>query len=247
MGVACATRSATWTTVEGSSTSAAAAVPSLADRGAAQVAADRIREVMWVGAGIARTAKGLRHCLAELDSIVQMLERGDVALEQSAGVRVGDHNRRDIVAQLRRQRRHRGSPDACPRDAVRQADERNANRQRGDQRESGLLAPHADRDQGRGEHAAPHERACVRQHEQTDPCHTRSHGQTVVGHASHVLEEQGVDAHEGQCHDAGRERGHESLQGDREHHQRDDTEGDARAPRERHRFSSAPDRRTAAR
>ena len=35
-------------------------VPPLADRGAAQVAADAIRDVMWDYAGIARTARGLR-------------------------------------------------------------------------------------------------------------------------------------------------------------------------------------------
>ncbi len=35
-------------------------VPPLADRGAAQVAADAIRDVMWEYAGIARTARGLR-------------------------------------------------------------------------------------------------------------------------------------------------------------------------------------------
>ena len=51
-------------------------VPSLADRGAAQVAADRIREVMWIGAGIARTAKGLRNCIAELDDIGSRLTVG---------------------------------------------------------------------------------------------------------------------------------------------------------------------------
>ena len=35
-------------------------VPPLPDRGAAQVAADAIRAVMWEDAGIARTARGLR-------------------------------------------------------------------------------------------------------------------------------------------------------------------------------------------
>ena len=51
-------------------------VPSLDDRGAAQVAADRIREVMWIGAGIARTAKGLRKCIAELDDIRSRITPG---------------------------------------------------------------------------------------------------------------------------------------------------------------------------
>jgi L-aspartate oxidase len=51
-------------------------VPSLDDRGAAQVAADRIREVMWIGAGIARTAKGLRQCIAELDDIGSRIAAG---------------------------------------------------------------------------------------------------------------------------------------------------------------------------
>ena len=38
--------------------------PPLVDRGAAQVAADDVRSVMWDHAGIARTAKGLRECLS---------------------------------------------------------------------------------------------------------------------------------------------------------------------------------------
>src|SRR5260221_4124755 len=44
-------------------------VPPLPDRGAAQVAADRVREVMWSSAGIARTAKGLRTAVVELSYI----------------------------------------------------------------------------------------------------------------------------------------------------------------------------------
>src|SRR5262249_52808523 len=46
-------------------------VPVLTDRGAAQVAADDVREVMWQYAGIARTAKGLRNALAALTEIEQ--------------------------------------------------------------------------------------------------------------------------------------------------------------------------------
>src|SRR5689334_20562901 len=41
-------------------------VPPFVDRGAAQVAADRVREIMWQHAGISRTARGLRTALAQL-------------------------------------------------------------------------------------------------------------------------------------------------------------------------------------
>jgi L-aspartate oxidase len=51
-------------------------VPRLVDRGAAQVAVDNIRQVMWDYAGIDRTAKGLRRCLEELHTIEQRLPRG---------------------------------------------------------------------------------------------------------------------------------------------------------------------------
>lgn len=51
-------------------------VPPLVDRGAAQVAADAIRRVMWDDAGIVRTAKGLRTCVDELVSIGQRLPDG---------------------------------------------------------------------------------------------------------------------------------------------------------------------------
>jgi L-aspartate oxidase len=51
-------------------------VPPLVDRGAAQVAADDVRNVMWENAGIARTAKGLRNCLSTLSSIEERLPIG---------------------------------------------------------------------------------------------------------------------------------------------------------------------------
>lgn len=51
-------------------------VPTLRDRGAAQVAADEIRLVMWEYAGISRTAKGLRKCISRLDEIVSRLPEG---------------------------------------------------------------------------------------------------------------------------------------------------------------------------
>jgi len=51
-------------------------VPVLADRGAAQVAADGIREVMWNYAGIARTARGLRTALELLTEIEKRLPEG---------------------------------------------------------------------------------------------------------------------------------------------------------------------------
>jgi L-aspartate oxidase len=50
--------------------------PPLVDRGAAQVAADDVRSVMWEHAGIARTAKGLRECLTVLSAIEERLPVG---------------------------------------------------------------------------------------------------------------------------------------------------------------------------
>jgi L-aspartate oxidase len=51
-------------------------VPVLSDRGAAQVAAGQIRTVMWQYAGISRTARGLRECMARLDTIEDRLPEG---------------------------------------------------------------------------------------------------------------------------------------------------------------------------
>jgi L-aspartate oxidase len=51
-------------------------VPVLTDRGAAQVAADDVRSVLWDYAGIARTAKGLHTCLERLDAIEERLPEG---------------------------------------------------------------------------------------------------------------------------------------------------------------------------
>jgi len=48
----------------------------LIDRGAAQVAADDVRCVMWEHAGISRTAKGLRECLSVLSAIEERLPIG---------------------------------------------------------------------------------------------------------------------------------------------------------------------------
>ena len=50
--------------------------PPLADRGAAQVAADRIRRVMWDYAGIDRSAKGLRQGIKLLEDIRSRLPVG---------------------------------------------------------------------------------------------------------------------------------------------------------------------------
>jgi L-aspartate oxidase len=50
--------------------------PPLVDRGAAQVGADAVRNVMWEHAGIDRTAKGLRKCLELLDGIAKRLPAG---------------------------------------------------------------------------------------------------------------------------------------------------------------------------
>lgn len=51
-------------------------VPAFTDRGAAQVAADAIRQEMWEHAGIARTAPGLRSCLENLSQIGERLSEG---------------------------------------------------------------------------------------------------------------------------------------------------------------------------
>jgi len=51
-------------------------VPELADRGAAQVAADDVRRVMWQYAGIDRTARGLRIAVREMDAIEARLPDG---------------------------------------------------------------------------------------------------------------------------------------------------------------------------
>ena len=51
-------------------------VPPLEDRGAAQVAADTIRLLMWEHAAIDRNARGLRRCVAALDELHQRLAPG---------------------------------------------------------------------------------------------------------------------------------------------------------------------------
>jgi L-aspartate oxidase len=62
-------------------------VPPLTDRGAAHVAAERIRAVMWTHVAITRTAKGLRTALSDLTDIEQRLPSGateEVNLVQTA-------------------------------------------------------------------------------------------------------------------------------------------------------------------
>jgi L-aspartate oxidase len=51
-------------------------VPRLRDRGAAQVAADEIRQVMWTHASIDRNAKGLREARKAIDAIRARLSPG---------------------------------------------------------------------------------------------------------------------------------------------------------------------------
>jgi L-aspartate oxidase len=51
-------------------------VPVLKDRGAAQVAADSVRDVMWRDAGVVRTAAGLREAQARLKEIERRLPTG---------------------------------------------------------------------------------------------------------------------------------------------------------------------------
>ncbi len=83
-------------------------VPPLADRGAAQVAADTVRRLMWEGAGIDREAKGLKSCLTQLDRLRSRLLPGmteeaslcDTARMIAAGALArresrGGHYRRD--------------------------------------------------------------------------------------------------------------------------------------------------------
>ena len=67
-------------------------VPPLADRGAAQVAADAIRDVMWADAGIARSARGLRTALQVLAEIGTRLPTGateELNMLQTAQLVVG--------------------------------------------------------------------------------------------------------------------------------------------------------------
>jgi L-aspartate oxidase len=51
-------------------------VPVLEDRGAAQVAADTVREIMWRDAGVIRSAKGLRSARQRLQEIEERLPTG---------------------------------------------------------------------------------------------------------------------------------------------------------------------------
>jgi L-aspartate oxidase len=51
-------------------------VPALRDRGAAQVAANEVRNAMWDHAGIDRNASGLRRCLVILDDLATRLPVG---------------------------------------------------------------------------------------------------------------------------------------------------------------------------
>jgi L-aspartate oxidase len=92
-------------------------VPVLVDRGAAQVAADTIRQVMWEFAGIDRTARGLRDCLEGLQQVAERLPEGateeanmlDTAelIAEAAAVRKesrGGHFRRDFPRARRKWR-----------------------------------------------------------------------------------------------------------------------------------------------
>jgi L-aspartate oxidase len=51
-------------------------VPVLEDRGAAQVAAGEVKQLMWEHAGIDRTARGLRRCVTRLRELADRLEPG---------------------------------------------------------------------------------------------------------------------------------------------------------------------------
>jgi L-aspartate oxidase len=92
-------------------------VPVLRDRGAAQVSADRIRQVMWDKAGISRTARGLRECVASISDILERLPAGateEINMAQTALLIAeaallrresrGGHYRSDFPKQTRRWR-----------------------------------------------------------------------------------------------------------------------------------------------
>jgi L-aspartate oxidase len=94
-------------------------VPRLRDRGAAQVAADSIRQVMWDYCGIDRTAKGLRLGMALLADIEKRLPVG--ATEEANMVETarliaeaalmrkesrGGHYRSDFPRSKRKWKRH---------------------------------------------------------------------------------------------------------------------------------------------
>lgn len=95
-------------------------VPPLIDRGAAQVAADAVRRVMWDYVGIVRRAKGLRQCIAQLEDIAQRLPDGateetnmvetSLLIAEAALLRKesrGGHHRADFPKAKRKwQRRH---------------------------------------------------------------------------------------------------------------------------------------------
>ncbi|HEY7878454.1 MAG: L-aspartate oxidase [Gemmatimonadales bacterium] len=95
-------------------------IPELVDRGAAQVAADAIRSVMWEDAGIVRTAAGLRACVEQLEDIAQRLPNGateetnmvdtSLLIAEAALLRKesrGGHHRADFPKAKRKwQRRH---------------------------------------------------------------------------------------------------------------------------------------------
>ena len=76
-------------------------VPVLTDRGAAQVAADDVRRIMWEGAGLDRTAAGLDRCLAGLREVERRLPEG--ATEELNMVQTGRLVARS--AQLRQESR----------------------------------------------------------------------------------------------------------------------------------------------
>ena len=95
-------------------------VPELVDRGAAQVAADAMRSVMWDDAGIVRTAAGLRACVEQLEDIAHRLPNGateetnmvdtSLLIAEAALLRKesrGGHHRADFPKAKRKwQRRH---------------------------------------------------------------------------------------------------------------------------------------------
>ena len=62
--------------VKGVARAGAWKVPVLVDRGAAHVAAERVREIMWRDAGVIRTASGLRSARSELENIERRLPVG---------------------------------------------------------------------------------------------------------------------------------------------------------------------------
>src|SRR6185437_15754130 len=96
-------------------------VPPLTDRGAAQVAANMVRDTMWKYAGIVRSADGLGACLATLEDIERRLPKAPPKRRIWSRRRASSRWRRccaksraaDITAPISRTRVPAGSTGTC--------------------------------------------------------------------------------------------------------------------------------------